>query len=718
MPHVRVASFAVAFLLALAPAAWERRRAAPDEGQWLPQQVLDMDWEALRARGLSLSKEAFWTPDEGGVLTAAVQIGGCSASFVSPDGLVLTNHHCGYGAVQELSTPENNRLENGYAATTPAEELPAPGMFVLVVRRIEDVTERIHAAAAEAKSPAERTDLVEGAIRRLVAEGQKEPNTVCSVASFLNGAQYHLYYRTRLDDVRLVYAPSRAVGEYGGDDDNWEWPRHTGDFMFFRAYAAPDGSPRKHHAENVPYRPKHWLKTAKQGVKDGDLVMVLGYPGRTERYLTSVGVAARQELLYPLRQKMLERFIRTLQEASKESAAKALELSTPIKSLANVEKNARGMIWGLAKNETVARKLDEERAFSRWLAEAPERAKEHGDVLAEMMALERDMAAWTRRDVVLSGFSNSALTLLAAASSAVDAAAAQRRASGAPDSEARAKLRKHLASDEPMEDWATVQLPLLAYVVDLARSLPPDERPRGVEPFLALDGEAAIQKALSSSKLLKGEARAALLDLDAAAIAASDDPLTALAAGFAAERKAAAGRRREFTGRQLDVGRRWIAAQQAWRGRTFYPDANSTLRVSTATVRGYAPKDGVWFTPQTTVRGLLDKHVDAEPFDAPDALIAAAAKRRESRFFDGELGDVPMCFLSDADTTGGNSGSCVVNGAGELVGVNFDRVFHNVAGDFGWSPERSRNVVCDVRFMLWHMESVIPCPRLVAELGG
>ncbi|HEB52056.1 MAG TPA: hypothetical protein ENI87_02250, partial [bacterium] len=332
----------------------------PDEGQWLPTQVREMDWEALKQRGMELTRDQFWHPEKGGVLSATVQINGCTASFVSADGLLVTNHHCGFSAVNALSTTEHNYLRDGFTAHTRAEELPAPGMVAYVLKRIEDVTEQVHAAQREATSDLERWQLTQQAIAQLVAAGERaEPNTDCSVASFLEGKEYHLYYRTRITDVRLVYVPPRAIGEFGGEVDNWEWPRHTGDFTFFRAYVAPDGSVRPHHQDNVPYRPEHFLKTAVEPIEEGDLAIIMGYPGSTQRYKTSRAVATQQTYVYPTRLRVLTKVIEILQQAGADDADKRLALQSEIKSLANVQKNAAGMIFGLENNGVVARKLRE-----------------------------------------------------------------------------------------------------------------------------------------------------------------------------------------------------------------------------------------------------------------------------------------------------------------------------------------------------------------------
>jgi hypothetical protein len=718
MPPIRIASFVVGFVVAVLPGLFGPPAAKPDEGQWLPGQIRDMDWEALQKRGLRLTKDEFWHPTEGGVLTAAVQISGCSASFCSPEGLVVTNHHCGFGAVQQLSTVQKNYVRDGYVAADAASELPAPGMSVQIVRRIENVTERIQAAAAKAKSDAERVDLIEAEVKAIVAAGEKEPDTVCSVASFLNGTEYHLYYRTKLDDVRLVYAPPRMIGEYGGEDDNWEWPRHTGDFMFFRAYVSPDGKPARYAKENVPYRPKHFLKTAREGVNEGDLVMVLGYPGRTNRYLTSEGVKGF-EAMYPVRYSLFTETIRLLELAGKESEERALALSSTIKSLANVQKNALGMTKGLARNGVAERKLREEKEFAAWLAADPARAARHGDVLPAMLAFEKEQAAFQRREAVLGTLLGQTAPLLGALVNHADQT--RRAAEAGPESRPRtaAGAARGLSSAAVARDFATVQLPLIAFAAEEARKLPADERPAGLEAFVAgaKPGLAGALEWFGRTKFADAAYRKEVSGMDAAALAKLDDPLAPLARALVDERSASQARAKAAAGRRLDLGRRWIAAQQEWRGKSFYPDANSTLRVSLASVKGYSPEDGAVNLPRTTVKGLLEKHTGVDPFDAPAALREAARDRAKSRFFDAKLGDVPVCFLSDADTTGGNSGSCVVNGKGELVGLNFDRVFENVAGDFGWSPERSRNVICDIRYVLWCVESVMPSPRLLRELG-
>ena len=676
----------------------------PDEGQWLPTQVRDMDWAALKQRGMEMTKDEFWHPDKGGVLSATVQINGCTASFVSNEGLMVTNHHCGYGAVSALSTPEVNHLRDGFTAASREAELPAPGMVATVLKRIEDVTDRVHAAQAKATSDLERWQVTQQAIASMVAEGERsEPNTKCSVASFLEGKEYHLYYRTQIRDVRLVYAPPSAIGEFGGDVDNWEWPRHTGDFTFFRAYVAPDGSVRDHDKDNVPFQPDHFLKTATQPIREGDLAIIMGYPGSTQRYKTSAGVATQEGYVFPARLRVLTKAIEVLERAGATNEAMALKVASEKKSLANIQKNAAGMIFGLKNNAVVARKLREEaQLIEAAPANAPLLKAMLSDAEGEASVIEKDTNMWfvaVMRDNI------QLFDILMRASSTV--------AGGGKISTRGLAM---ISGNDIEADLDLVQKPMMRILIEEWSNISPAQRLAGTE-MLGSGDQTVIDTVFATTQMFDGQKRKELFAGGRDAVMASEDPMIVLARGIHEEYQQWLQRRRTREGRKLDIGRRWIAAQESFRGQSFYPDANSTLRVSIAEVKSYEPRDGVHYKPQTTVAGLLQKQTGEAPFNNPKPLLAAAEKRMQSRWVVPHLGDIPVCFLTNGDTTGGNSGSPVVNGRGELIGLNFDRVFENVAGDFGWNPERSRNVVCDFRYVLWVLEEVQPAPNLLKELG-
>jgi len=702
----------------------------PDEGQWLPTQIREWDWSTLQERGMELTKDQFWHPERGGVLSATVQINGCTASFVSKDGLLVTNHHCGFGAISALSSVEHNFLRDGFRARSRTDELPARGVTAFVLERIEDVTAKVHAAQQQATSDLERWQVTQQTIAAIEqAAEQSRPNVSCSVESYLEGSEYHLVYRTRLTDVRLVYAPPRAIGEFGGDIDNWEWPRHTGDFSFFRAYTRSDGTPGDHAEDNVPYHPEHFLQVSTAGVQDGDLAIIMGYPGSTQRYETSSAVAMHQTYVYPKRDELLTKAIAVLQDAAASSEQKALQVGSRIKSLANVQKNALGMIFGLERNAVVARKLREEEQLQKWLQGSDEQV----GVLTELLQLDMEIADSIEQDMAIGFAANYLLRDVPFFMTLLNGC----RRAGTQPGQLTPRLQQLLGSDRLTHDMELVQAPILAIVLDELLSMPAGKELRGTEDIARtpssvaqehedrrlrsrrheLRGLELVQDLLARSKMLDPRARLELFAGGRPAIEASDDPLIVLARGLATEFTQYRHRSDERSGRMLDVGRRWIAAQEAFRGQSFYPDANSTLRVSIAQVKGYVPRDGIYYTPHTTVGGVLAKEQGRAPFASPQALLDAARQRRQSRWFDARVGDVPVCFLTDGDTTGGNSGSPVINGKGELVGLNFDRVFEAVSGDFGWNAERSRNISCDIRYVLWTVDSVLPSPSLLEELG-
>jgi len=631
-----------------------------DEGEWLPEQLKDLDFGAFEARGLELSANDIWN-GESGLLSAAVQINGCSSSFVSETGLIVTNHHCGFAAINAVSTVEDNYLRDGFFAVDGAAEIPAPGYSVSFVRRYEDVTAQIEDAANAAGSdPSARWAAVQTERRRLEQEATG-PDSSAIVVPYFEGRSWRRIWRTVLNDVRLVYAPPRAVGEYGGETDNWMWPRHTGDFSFFRAYVAPDGSPAGFAEENIPYNPPRHLEVSPEGVKDGDFVMIMGYPGRTSRYLSSVAVAAKESYFYPSRYEVFDAVIKAYEEIGTRSPELELRVQSSIKSFSNGLKNADGMVWGLAKNGVVERKNQEENAFRQWIAMDASRERRFGQVLNQLLALDLEEYERQEHDFVLSQI---------------------RYRSSAMRSMIGQLMRGDEISFTSLEDslgeFALVDERALEVLFEMADNLPSTERIHSYDTWRNNGGD--------------------LSNLDV------------LAKGMITELENQSDFQNEIAGRRMKIGSLWIEAQEEWRGKNFYPDANSTLRVSTATVKGYAPRDGVWYVPHTTVDGMIAKNEGTGDFEVPREILSAIHD-------DPSKGGISICFLADGDTTGGNSGSPVVDGKGRLVGLNFDRVFENVSGDFGWNADRSRNISVDMQYVLWLMRDIWPADRLLVEMG-
>ncbi len=697
--------------------------AAAVEGKWTPEQVLQHDAKWLRSLGLEIPPRQLWSPDGGGLLEAAVKIEGCSAGFISARGLLITNHHCAFSILQQHSTPARDLITHGFLARSPAEELAGAGLHATLPHRMTDVTAQIEAAAAGAH-PADahaggddlaRFRAIERREKELVAACEGAAHHRCQVAAFDGGVRYTLIDSLEFPDVRLVYAPPRAVGEYGGETDNWSWPRHTGDFALLRVYAGPGGEPADKGEGNVPYRPRHFFPVAPRGIEPDAFVMVPGYPGLTFRSFTEAEMRERAELFYPRRSELYARWIERMEAASQGSEGARIALADRMKGLANQEKNGRGQVAGIRRGQILERKAADEREVLAWAgARADQRpALAAHDELARLVAERR--RTW-ERDFLLNQMRfgpkplDLALTLARWAGER-----AKPDLEREPDFQERNRQRlgERLEREQKRMDPAA-EADLLADVLGRFAALPEGSRVPAVDALLAgarspEEIRARADGLLAHTRVTDLEERRRMFAESAADLAARHDPLLDLGLALDAELRGVKEREDRFLGAVSRLRPLWQRAVIAHAGRPLAPDANGTLRVSFAHVRGYSPRDGVFMRPQTTLAGVVEKNTGAEPFAAPPELLAAADSSggaAKSRWADPALHDVPVDFLADADTTGGNSGSPVVNGRGELVGVNFDRVWENVANDFGYNPEVARNVSVDVRYLLWMLQAL------------
>lgn len=718
MPATRHRELALATAFALGLGAAPARA---DEGQWKPEQIRELDENKLKSLGLAIEPSKVWN-GKGGLLRAAVNLSGCSASFVSERGLIASNHHCAYRAVQGQSTPEKDLLKNGFVAKSPGDELPAKGYTVQVLRSIRDVTKEVLAAAHGAKDDRARHEAIELAEKKLVLQCEKkDPALRCQVASFYLGSHFELFEALEIRDVRLVYAPPSSVGEYGGEVDNWMWPRHTGDFALMRAYVGPDGKSAEHSPANVPYRPPVHLAIGADGVRPGEFVAVMGYPGRTYRYLPASEVERHLSQVFPSTIDLYGQWLTLLEAAARRGKDVAIKVAALNKSLANRHKNARGMVDGIQRMRLLERRKREERRLAEW-AKQPGRER-HARALTDLGKLSDERRAAFPREFLLEQLSRGP-NLLAAAIDIVRRARERKK----PDLEREeaymdrgAPLLWKLQERRIRDFDARVDAELLATLALRARELPEAQRIDALAKLAAGKELAAAARALEprlrASKLSDPAFAKRLFDGEPEATERSADPLIALARALAPELEALEATKQSRSGLESRAGPLYFEMLKSVRGGPVYPDANGTLRFSYATVKGYEPKDGLIAKPQTTLSGAVNKHTGESPFDLPRAVIDKAPEAKNSYWADAELDDLPLCFLSTADTTGGNSGSAVINGKGELVGLNFDRVWENIAGDFGYSPERSRNISVDVRFLLWLLDRVENAGPLLSELG-
>jgi hypothetical protein len=699
---------AVTFVLGLCAAAG----AFAVEGKWTPEQVLEHDPKWLRELGLELPPQALWTQDGAGLLEAAVKIEGCSAGFISARGLLITNHHCAFSILQQHSTPERDLITHGFLARTPAEELSGAGIHATLPYRMTDVTARIEGAVPAGADDLARFRAIERDQKEMVAACERAEHHRCQVAAFDGGLRYVLVDSLEFPDVRLVYAPPRAVGEYGGETDNWSWPRHTGDFALLRVYAGPGNAPAPAGAANLPYQPRHFFPVSRRGAEPDGFVMVAGYPLLTFRSFTEAEMRERAELFYPHRAELYHAWLDQMEAAAQRGEAARIALADRMKNLANQEKNARGQVDGLRRGHILERKAAAEREILAWAAQRPEQreAVAAHDELARRIAERR--RTWDH-DFLLAQMRFGAKPLdLALTLARWSAEKAKPDLEREPDYQERNRQRlgERLEREQKRMD-APAEAALLTDVLARFAALPADSRVPAVESFLGgARGREAIRPKvdalLARTRVTDGAERRRMFDESEEQLRARQDPLLDLAFALDGELRALKDQDDRFQGAVSRLRPRWQRAVIAHAGRPVAPDANGTLRVSFAHVEGYSPRDGVWMRPQTTVAGVVEKNTGEEPFAAPPSLLAAAPTAPASRWADPRLKDVPVDFLADADTTGGNSGSPVLDGRGELVGVNFDRVWENVANDFGYDPEVARNVSVDVRYLLWMLTAL------------
>jgi hypothetical protein len=682
-----------------------------------------LDERALKDRGLEIPLGELWTPGAGGLLGAAVGLRGCSASFVSPDGLMLTNHHCVYRAIQRNSTPGNNLLERGYLAADRAAELDGQGLRAFVFAGETDVTGEVAGGLPAGCTDLERARFVESREKALVKACEERPATRCRVSRNNDGLRFALLEFTEIEDVRLVLAPPRSLGEFGGEVDNWRWPRHTLDFAFVRAYVGPDGAPAPFGPDNVPYRPARHFAVSPAGIAPGDLVLVAGTPYSTARYRTLAEVREDLEWFYPARAELFAAWLAVLEGTCAETPAACLPVAATIKGLNNGLTNARGMVAGLRRSRVLERKLETEARWREWIAADPARARFAG-ALDALDAYVEGGAAGRDRDLLLGQLTRGS-QLTGFARTIAKWAAEQERPDGEREPGFQERDREQLLADlksaqrslHPEADRRVLELFLGRFA-----ALPRAERPAAFDRALRGDWSAPsirrfTVRLVAASRLWDEAFRVAQFGRSTAELAAHRDAGIRLGLELAADLDAWDERRKERSGALFRLRPPWIESLVAMRGAAFYPDANASPRVSFATVTGYAPRDGVRHEPRTTLRGLAAKATGEEPFDAPPEVLGAIAAADFGPWADADLGDVPACFLSNADTTGGNSGSPALDCRGRLVGLNFDRVYENIAGDYGYNPALSRNVLVEIRAVLWYLDRIARARDLLAELG-
>ena len=703
--------------------------AQADEGMWMPQQLPQVA-KQLKAAGLKLDPATLTKLTEF-PMGAVVSLGGCSASFVSPQGLVITNHHCVYNSVAVNSTPQRDLLANGFLAKTLAEELPAaPGSRVFVTEEVTNVSNRVVTPEVARMTGKARVEAMEKNQKALVAECEKDAGYRCTVASFYGGLEFYRIKQLEIRDVRLVHAPPSGVGKFGGDTDNWMWPRHTGDYGFYRAYVSKDGKAADYAKDNVPYQPKHVLKIAKEGVKEGDFIMALGYPGRTNRHRLPSEVAFTFDWNYPAFVKASGETLAVIDRETKNDAAAKLKYAGQVAGVNNYYKNRKGMIASYEGSDILARKTAEHNALKAWVNGNAARKAEFGaDIEAvEKLIAERD--AGTKRDFFLSystpRFLNSARTLYRLANERAK-----------PDAERKSGYQERdmprLNAAITGQDRTYVEAVDKALVLNFLKQY--NAQPAG-EHNVAFDNalgikpgmdeaalKAALDKLYAGSQLQNKDFRTTWLSKSPAEFQASNDAfIKAAVALYDADRKEEA-QEEELGGNIQKAYASYMKAKIAYmnsKGQAVYPDANSTLRVTFGNIKGReygADGTGSW-TAFTTVKGIVAKHTGEGEFNAPEKQLAAIRAKDFGRYVDPKLKTVPVDYLATLDITGGNSGSAALNAKGELIGLAFDGTLDSIISDWDFNKAATRDIQVDIRYILWNMEKVDHADNLLKEMNA
>lgn len=695
--------------------------AVADEGMWLLPLIERLNIGKMTELGFKLSAEDIYSINKAALKDAVVIFGGgCTGEIVSSEGLLLTNHHCGYGQIQAHSTVEHDYLKDGYWAMTRDQELPNPNLSVTFLIKIEDVTEQVLAGVKPGMTEAERTSVINEARSAIERKASEGTNYRATVASFYSGNYFYLLLYERYNDVRFVGAPPSSIGKFGFDTDNWEWPRHTGDFSVFRVYTGPDGKPAPYSKDNIPLKPKYWLKVSIRDLNENDFAMILGYPGRTQRYATSWEVDELLKITHPNRIKIRgikqEIWMADMQADPKVN----IQYASKYSGSSNYWKYSIGQKAGLERLNVKAKKEQTEQQFNTWVNADPKRKEKYGDALNLIRKAVEGRAEYANAQQYINECFNQGCELLgfnAIASVLMKALKSDDKNQINEISERLSNNMEALYKDyNPPTDQKTMKAMLKLFREDVPDKFHPDFYVNIVDKKYKGNIDRFVDDMFARS-IFASEARLkSFLEKPVLKIL-ENDPVY-LTASSISRMSAGVAKSLSQYDNDLNTGRRlWMAAlMEMTPDKTLYPDANSTMRLTYGTIRDYEPKDGVIYKYYTTLQGVIEKFKPGDyEFDVPQRLIDLYKKKEFGRYASSK-GYMPVCFLTTNDITGGNSGSPVLNDRGELIGLAFDGNWEAMSGDIAYETDLQRTIAVDIRYVLWVMDVYAGAGHLVREM--
>ncbi|MBR2063428.1 MAG: S46 family peptidase [Bacteroidales bacterium] len=687
--------------------------AKADEGMWLPslisQRIVDM-----QEKGFRLNAEDIYNVNQASLKDAVVLFGrGCTGELISPEGLLLTNHHCGYSQIQQHSSVEHDYLKDGFWAMSREEELPNKGLTVSFLERMDDVTEIILKGYTPEMTEEQRVELVKENSKALIEEVTKDGKGLrATVEALYYGNQYFVFIYREYADVRLVGAPPSSIGKFGGDTDNWMWPRHTGDFSMFRIYADKDNNPAPYSKDNVPYRPKKYFRISTKGVQEGDFTFIYGFPGSTKEYIHSEGVRYIEEIGDPHKINLRTLRLDIMNKYQSQSQKVRIQYSSKNASVSNAWKKWQGEVKGIKKMKTVQTKQEFEKAFDRWA-----QGGEFDGLIAKIARIYEDLEPYqfatdyyseTVRTIELANFAMSMARLFKQTDSTVT-------------------FDKAKAADVAASFYKDWYLPIdkesfVAVMNEYDKNVPADFKPAYYKEKLASYGSVeAWAEDMFTNSIFIDPAKVEALDAKSRE-AVMADPATEFFNEFLKWYSTDIQPVTTRLNQELQLAYRDYMRGQMVYCRTqrvmkdFYPDANLTLRVAYGHIKGYSPADGVYYTPSSTIKGIMEKdNPDIFDYNIPQRLRDIYAEKDYGRWADSS-GEVPVCFIATNHTTGGNSGSPVINADGDLIGLNFDRVWEGTMSDIVFDPEICRNIALDVRYVLFTIDKIGEADYLFDEM--
>jgi hypothetical protein len=710
--------FTLTFVLGMLP-------ASPEEGMYPLSEIDKVD---LVKAGLKIDPKEVYNPDGISLIDALVNVGGCTGSFISDKGLIITNHHCAYGSITRASTVEKNYLENGFHAQSMEEEIPALGNTCRILESYQDVSDQILGAIKNITDPSLRAQTIVKKSKEIAETATNESESiVADVSEMFAGKSYVLFKYRTIRDIRLVYAPPQSIGNFGGETDNWVWPRHTGDFSLLRAYVAPDGKAATYSKENVPYKPKKFLKVNPGGVEENDFVFILGYPGRTFRHRPSQYIIYQQDYLLPYISDLYEFGIKTLQEISKGDKELELAAANRIKGLANTMKNYKGKLKGLKKINLIAQKEEEDQMLNAFIQSRPDLKANYGNLLNEINEVFINVNKLARADLFFRQVFNMSPTLSLANFLFTHAGEIQKpeneRSTQFQDKNIKQTINRAVNSVNNL--GSRFEKIVLAKMFKDANNFSEGSKISALDNLLK-SGSEDYEKSISefidnevlASKIRGTDYFNSLLEMTPDQLTALQDPLLNFVYKLRVQNQSLQKFNERNEGKLNKLYGDLVDVKMLWKQTNFIPDANSTLRLTYGYIKGYSPADATYMEPFTTIDGVIEKNSSGEEdFAIPDKLRTLYNNKEFGKYISKTRNKLPVAMLYNMDTTGGNSGSPILDAYGRLIGVNFDRAFEATINDFAWNESYSRSIGVDIRYVLWVLDKFSGAQNILNEIG-